>query len=129
MFSLTLISEIYSLVKENINYLVSKGIQKLKNLLISVNMQYSNSITWVWVNSRSWWWTGRPGVLWFMESQRVGHDWATELNWTDNIITNKRFTLDVFSGSLLFKISFTDVYSSFSHNGRKLEASKMSLSR
>ena len=39
--------------------------------------------TWVWVNSRSWWWTGRPGVLWFMGSQRVGHDWATELNWTD----------------------------------------------
>ena len=36
---------------------------------------------WVWVNSRSWWWTGRPGVLWFMGSQRVGHDWATELNW------------------------------------------------
>ena len=38
--------------------------------------------TWVWVNSGSWWWTGRPGVLWFMGSQRVGHDWATELNWT-----------------------------------------------
>ena len=37
--------------------------------------------TWVWVNSRCWWWTGRPGVLWFMGSQRVGHDWATELNW------------------------------------------------
>ena len=37
---------------------------------------------WVWVNSGSWWWTGRPGVLQFMESQRVGHDWATELNWT-----------------------------------------------
>ena len=37
--------------------------------------------TWVWVNSRSWWWTGRPGVLHFMGSQRVGHDWATELNW------------------------------------------------
>ena len=35
--------------------------------------------TWVWVNSRSWWWTGRPGVLRFMGSQRVGHDWATEL--------------------------------------------------
>ena len=32
---------------------------------------------------RSWWWTGRPGVLWFMGSQRVGHDWATELNWTE----------------------------------------------
>ena len=39
--------------------------------------------TWVWVNSRSWWWTGRPGVLWFIESQRVGYDWATELNWTE----------------------------------------------
>ena len=39
--------------------------------------------TWVWVNSGSWWWTGRPGMLRFMESQRVGHDWATELNWTD----------------------------------------------
>ena len=37
--------------------------------------------TCVWVNSRSWWWTGRPGVLRFMGSQRVGHDWATELNW------------------------------------------------
>jgi len=39
--------------------------------------------TWVWVNSGSWWWTGRPGVLRFMGSQRVGHNWATELNWTD----------------------------------------------
>ena len=38
--------------------------------------------TWVWVNSGSWWWTGRPGMLRFMGSQRVGHDWATELNWT-----------------------------------------------
>ena len=38
--------------------------------------------TWVWVDSRSWWWTGRPGVLWFMGLQRVGHDWATELSWT-----------------------------------------------
>ena len=37
--------------------------------------------TWVWVNSRSWWWTGRPGVLWFIGSQRVGHDWATELKY------------------------------------------------
>ena len=37
----------------------------------------------VWVNSGSWWWTGRPGVLQFMGSQRVGHDWVTELNWTD----------------------------------------------
>ena len=39
--------------------------------------------TWVWVNSGSWWWTGRPGVLRFIGSQRVGHDWVTELNWTE----------------------------------------------
>ena len=39
--------------------------------------------TWVWVNSRSWWWTGRPGVLRFMGLQRVVHDWVTELNWTE----------------------------------------------
>ena len=38
--------------------------------------------TWVWVNSGTWWWTGRPACcsLW---GRRVGHDWATELNWTD----------------------------------------------
>ena len=44
------------------------------------------SLTWwtlVWVDSRSWWWTARPGVLWFMESQKAGHDWVTELNWTE----------------------------------------------
>ena len=39
--------------------------------------------TWVSVNSGSWWWTGRPGMLRFMGSQRVEHDWASELNWTD----------------------------------------------
>ena len=37
--------------------------------------------TWVWVSSGSWWWTGKPGVLPSMGSQRVGHDWVTELNW------------------------------------------------
>ena len=41
--------------------------------------------TWVWVNSGSWWWTGRPGVLQLMGLQRVGDDWATELNWTEAI--------------------------------------------
>ena len=35
--------------------------------------------TWVWINSGNWWWTGKPGMLQFMGSQRVGHDWATEL--------------------------------------------------
>ena len=41
----------------------------------------TDSMTWVWVDSGSWWWTGRPGVLQFMGLQRVRHDWVTELNW------------------------------------------------
>ena len=39
--------------------------------------------TWVWVNSGNWWWTRRPAVLQSMGSQRVTHDWVTELNWVD----------------------------------------------
>ena len=39
--------------------------------------------TWVWANSGCWWWTGKPGMLQSMGSQRVRHDWVTELNWTD----------------------------------------------
>ena len=35
--------------------------------------------TWVWASSRSWWWTGKPGVLQSMESQRFRHNWVTEL--------------------------------------------------
>ena len=41
--------------------------------------------TWAWVNSRSWWWTGKPGVLHPMGSQRVRDDWVTDLNWPDLI--------------------------------------------
>ena len=41
--------------------------------------------TWVWVNSGSWWWAGKPGVLQSMRSQKVWHSWATELNWTDMV--------------------------------------------
>ena len=48
-------------------------------------MRWLNGITdskdWVCVISGRWWWIGRPGVLWFMGSQRVRHDWETELNW------------------------------------------------
>ena len=44
----------------------------------------TDSMGWVSVNSGSWWWTGRPGMLRFMGSQRVGHDWATELNWNSS---------------------------------------------
>ena len=50
--------------------------------------------TWVWVNSGSWWWTGRPGVLRFMGSQRVGQDWATELTE----LTYMEYTFLLFSG-------------------------------
>ena len=39
--------------------------------------------TWLWTSSRSWWWTGNPGVLQFMGSQRVGHGWVTKLNWIE----------------------------------------------
>ena len=37
--------------------------------------------TWVWTSSGSWWWTGKPGMLQCMESQRVRHDWVAKLNW------------------------------------------------
>ena len=58
--------------------------------------------TWVWVSSRSWWWTEKPGMLQSKESQRVGHDWVTELNWTyggmwGSLMLNKVS----FSGSIL----------------------------
>ena len=42
--------------------------------------------TCVWVNSRCWWWIGRPGVLRSIGSQRVRHDWETELHWIHYII-------------------------------------------
>ena len=42
--------------------------------------------TWVWTSFRSWWWTGKAGVLHSMESQWVGHDWVTELNWSENTV-------------------------------------------
>ena len=50
----------------------------------------ASPIRWThfWVNSGSWWWTGRPGMQQFMGSQRVRHDWATELNWTEIYVFN-----------------------------------------
>ena len=56
---------------------------------------------WVWVNSGSWWWTGRPGVLQFMGLQRVGHDWVTELNWGLFILF---FNFYIFSDILIIQI-------------------------
>ena len=46
--------------------------------------------TWVWVNSESWWWTGRPGVLPSKGRQRVRNDWATELNSVWNLVTKTK---------------------------------------
>ena len=47
--------------------------------------------TWVWLNPGSWWWTGRPGMLQCMGSQRVGNDWVTELNWTEYLTINEDY--------------------------------------
>ena len=65
--------------------------------------------TWVWVNSGSWWWTGRPGVLRFMGSQRVGHDWATELNWTEAYCAN-HFTMYVRQTMMLYTSAICQLY-------------------
>ena len=62
--------------------------------------------TCVWVNPRSWWWTGRPGMLRFMVSQRVGQDWATELNWTDTCICLDMYFTNVFSRKMPYIFIF-----------------------
>ena len=66
-----------------------RGRQRMRWLMASP------SWTWVWVNSGSWWWTGRPGVLQSMRSQKVGHDWVTELNWTEKSSQVQRKFLQV----------------------------------
>ena len=74
--------------------------------------------TWVSIDSGSWWWTGRPGVLRFMESQRVGHDWATELNRTVSLplLTSIPKISDIYFRCLLYRIpclasvSVSDIY-------------------
>ena len=58
--------------------------------------------TWVWINSGSWWWTGRPGVLWFTGSQRVRHDWVTELNLSSDYWIPQLYEV------YIIIISFTD---------------------
>ena len=57
--------------------------------------------TWVWVDSGSWWWTGRPRVLRFMGLQRVRHDWASKLNWINRWkVKNESVSYSVMSDSL-----------------------------
>ena len=78
--------------------------------------QFSGIKTWYFCvllqYSGSWWWTGRPGVLWFMGSQRFGQDWATELNWTGQYLKKKikwiclgRFIYFKTKGSFMFFLS------------------------
>ena len=62
--------------------------------------------TWVWMNSGSWWCTGRSGVLRFMGSQRVGHDWATDLICSDlNMIWRLVLFFSTLYKDILHKIS------------------------
>ena len=72
--------------------------------------------TWVWVNSGSWWRTGRPGVLQFMAWQKVGNDWVTELNWTSRTFRTGDGKIPEYCGSFrrmsfLFEILHKYVYS------------------
>ena len=53
-----------------------RGQQRMRWLVASLTWW-----TWVWGSSGSWWWTGKPGVLQSMGSERIGHNWSTELNW------------------------------------------------
>ena len=80
--------------------------------------------TWVWVNSGSWWWTGRPGVLQFMGLQRVRHDWATKLNWTELNWTDSGrtdcFVKVIFASILYWELIFHltrshPIYENYSH--------------
>ena len=70
---------------------------KFKGIIWSI---YQWTWTWVWVNSGSWWWTERPGVLRSMGLQRAGHDWVTELSWTEvyisvlSLLQTVRYTTD-----------------------------------
>ena len=71
--------------------------------------------TWFWVNSGSCWWTGRPGMLQFMGSQRVGHNWVTELNWnqlySDKIFLKNQKDLSLNSSySTYFQIWILDKF-------------------
>ena len=56
--------------------------------------------TWIWVNSGSLWWTGRPGMLQFMGSQRVRHDWVTELNLAITSLLTSNFPFCIYHDNL-----------------------------
>jgi len=55
---------------------------------VGLRMASPTRWTWVWASSRIWWWIGKPGMLLSMRSQRVGHNWVTEMNWVLHISTH-----------------------------------------
>ena len=71
----------------------------------------TNQWTWIWVDPESWWWTGRPGVLQFMGLQRVGHNWATELNWIKTINNTIDIFKKLFNNSLYINNRFIQIES------------------
>ena len=67
--------------------------------------------TQVWIKSGSWWWTGKPGMLQSMGSQRVRRDWTTELNWT---VPREHSSMGVKAKRILYKQTYLEFSSSFS---------------
>ena len=93
--------------------------------------------TWVWVGFGSWWWTGKPGVLQSMESQRVGHDWATELTAIEFLFVKEWWTYQHCLHTVFFiswrisRIRFNKIkevrwgkWDSFRLNGKDSDAGK-----
>ena len=70
----------------------------------------TDSMDMGWVDSRSWWWTGRPGVLWFMGSQRVRHNRVTELNWTFLDIILKTVNWGMFMVVVVNHVTVTETF-------------------
>ena len=67
--------------------------------------------TWVWVNSRCWWWTGRPGMLQSTGSQKVEHNWATELIWTERwTFLHRKEVINFTKGSSWYLVAFVFFY-------------------
>ena len=99
--------QLFAFLIGRIFFLSSQNIFPFQFLIVlRVKKPFRNVWTWVWVNSGSWWWIGRPGVLRFMGSQRVGHDWATELNWNIHLYFLLLFYSVMFSKLFYPRFSF-----------------------
>ena len=99
--------------------------------------------TWVWVGSGSWWWTGKPGVLQSMGSQRIGHDWVTELKWievlhliswsdqirSDQLLSRARLFATPWIAARQASLSLTNsqssLYNNINHRGADSKASSI----